>query len=37
MDSNFRLDRGDGVELAGTRLSGKGPTVVFLPGFNSEP
>ena len=36
MDSNFRLDRGDGVELAGTRLPGRGPTLVFLPGFNSD-
>ncbi len=36
MDSNFRLDRGDGVELAGTMLPGKGPTLVFLPGFNSD-
>jgi len=31
-----RLDRGDGVELAWTKLSGAGPTVGFLPGFRSD-
>jgi pimeloyl-ACP methyl ester carboxylesterase len=31
-----RLDRGDGVELAWAHLPGGGPTVVFLPGFNSD-
>ena len=31
-----RLDRGDGVELAWALLSGRAPTVVFLPGFNSD-
>jgi pimeloyl-ACP methyl ester carboxylesterase len=31
-----RLDRGDGVELAWAALAGHGPTVVFLPGFNSD-
>ena len=31
-----RLDRGDGVELAWARLDGRGPTVVFLPGFRSD-
>jgi pimeloyl-ACP methyl ester carboxylesterase len=30
------LDRGDGVELAWRRLDGKGPTLVFLPGFRSD-
>ncbi len=30
-----RLDRGDGVELAWSKLDGRGPTVVFLPGFRS--
>lgn len=33
MDQTGRTDRGDGVELAWTRLPGRGPTVVFLPGF----
>ena len=36
MDSNGRLDRGDGVELAWARRSGNGPTIVFLPGFKSD-
>jgi pimeloyl-ACP methyl ester carboxylesterase len=31
-----RLDRGDGVALAWSRLPGRAPTVVFLPGFNSD-
>ncbi|HET9019172.1 MAG TPA: alpha/beta hydrolase, partial [Acetobacteraceae bacterium] len=31
-----RLDRGDGVALAWARLDGRGPTVVFLPGFASD-
>jgi pimeloyl-ACP methyl ester carboxylesterase len=31
-----RLDRGDGVELAWAHLPGSTPTVVFLPGFNSN-
>ena len=31
-----RLDRGDGVALAWARLAGRGPTVVFLPGFASD-
>jgi pimeloyl-ACP methyl ester carboxylesterase len=31
-----RLDRGDGVELAWSRLEGRGPTVVFLPGYGSD-
>ena len=31
-----RLDRGDGVALAWARLAGRGPTVVFLPGFGSD-
>jgi pimeloyl-ACP methyl ester carboxylesterase len=31
-----RLDRGDSVELAWAKLSGRGPTVVFLPGFRSH-
>lgn len=31
-----RLDRGDGVELAWMRRSGRAPTVVFLPGYRSD-
>ena len=31
-----RLDRGDGIELAWEKLDGRGPTVVFLPGFRSD-
>ena len=33
MEQVGRLDRGDGVELAWAKLAGRGPTVVFLPGF----
>ncbi len=36
MESAGRLDRGDGIELAWSRLDGKGPMVVFLPGFRSD-
>ena len=36
MNSSGRLNRGDGVELAWERLSGTGPTIVFLPGFKSD-
>ncbi len=36
METTGRLDRGDGVELAWARLDGRGPTVLFLPGFNSD-
>ena len=31
-----RMDRGDGMELASEKLDGRGPTVVFLPGFRSD-
>jgi pimeloyl-ACP methyl ester carboxylesterase len=31
-----RIDRGDGVELAWVRTTGRGPTAVFLPGFKSD-
>ena len=31
-----RLDRGDGVELAWSKLDGRGPTVVFLRGYGSD-
>src|SRR5258708_40101096 len=33
METTGRLDRGEGIELAWSRLDGAGPTVVFLPGF----
>ena len=36
MEQVGRTDRGDGVELAWAALAGRGPTVVFLPGFNSD-
>jgi pimeloyl-ACP methyl ester carboxylesterase len=36
MPSEGRLDRGDGVELAWSKLEGRGPTVVFLPGYGSD-
>ena len=36
MEQASRLDRGDGVELAWARQEGRGPTVVFLPGFRSD-
>ena len=36
MQTTGRLDRGDGVELAWARHEGRGPTVVFLPGFRSD-
>ncbi len=36
MERSGRLDRGDGVHLAWRRLEGRGPVVVFLPGFGSD-
>jgi pimeloyl-ACP methyl ester carboxylesterase len=36
MQSTGRLDRGDGIELAWIRAAGRGPTVVFLPGYRSN-
>lgn len=36
MERSGRLDRGDGVELAWTLLEGRGPMLVFLPGFGSD-
>jgi pimeloyl-ACP methyl ester carboxylesterase len=36
MSSRGRLDRGDGVELAWSKLEGRRPTVVFLPGYGSD-
>jgi pimeloyl-ACP methyl ester carboxylesterase len=35
-ETNGRLDRGNGTELAWARLDGTEPTVVFLPGFRSD-
>jgi pimeloyl-ACP methyl ester carboxylesterase len=31
-----RLNRGDGIELAWSKLDGTGPAIVFLPGFRSD-
>jgi pimeloyl-ACP methyl ester carboxylesterase len=36
MQTTGRLDRGDGTELAWSKLDGTGPTIVFLPGFRSD-
>jgi pimeloyl-ACP methyl ester carboxylesterase len=36
MEITGRLDRGDGTELAWSRLDGSSPTIVFLPGFRSD-
>ena len=36
MERSGRLDRGDGTDLAWQALDGRGPTVVFLPGFRSD-
>ena len=36
MEERGRLDRGDGIELAWIRQSGRSPAVVFLPGFRSD-
>src|ERR1700688_4036098 len=36
METNGRLDRGDGIGLAWARLDGASPTIVFLPGFRSD-
>jgi pimeloyl-ACP methyl ester carboxylesterase len=35
-EESGRLVRADGVELAWKRLPGRGPTIVFLPGFRSD-
>jgi pimeloyl-ACP methyl ester carboxylesterase len=35
-ETTGRLDRGDGVALAWAKLEGRGPTVVFLPGYRSD-
>ncbi len=36
MTTTGRLDRGDGTELAWSAQAGRGPTIVFLPGFRSD-
>ena len=36
MEESGKLDRGDGVGLAWARVPGKGPTVVFCPGYKSD-
>ena len=36
LETNGRLDRGNGTELAWARLDGTAPTIVFLPGFRSD-
>ncbi|MGH7050099.1 MAG: alpha/beta hydrolase [Acetobacteraceae bacterium] len=36
MEERGRLDRGDGVELAWIRSAGRGPQIVFCPGFRSD-
>ena len=36
MDGFRTLDRGDGVKLAFDHRPGRGPTVVFLPGYKSD-
>lgn len=36
METTGRLDRGDGIMLAWSKLDGTGPTLVFLPGFRSD-
>ncbi len=36
METTGRLDRGDGIELAWSKLDGAAPTIVFLPGFRSD-
>jgi pimeloyl-ACP methyl ester carboxylesterase len=35
-ETTGRLDRGNGTELAWIRQEGRGPTIVFLPGFRSD-
>jgi len=36
MEQAGRTDRGDGTPLAWAKTQGRGPTVVFLPGFRSD-
>src|ERR1700693_5806552 len=35
-ETTGRLDRAHGTSLAWIRLDGRGPTIVFLPGFRSD-
>jgi pimeloyl-ACP methyl ester carboxylesterase len=35
-ETTGRLDRANGTSLAWIRLDGRGPTIVFLPGFRSD-
>ena len=35
-ETKGRLDRGNSIQLAWIRIEGRGPTVVFLPGFRSD-
>jgi pimeloyl-ACP methyl ester carboxylesterase len=36
METEGRINRGDGIELAWIKIDGNAPTVVFLPGFRSD-
>jgi pimeloyl-ACP methyl ester carboxylesterase len=36
MERTGRTDRGDGTELAWAKTEGRGPTLVFLPGYRSD-
>jgi pimeloyl-ACP methyl ester carboxylesterase len=36
MSEPYHLDRGDGLRLAWRRREGRGPTLVFLPGYRSD-
>jgi pimeloyl-ACP methyl ester carboxylesterase len=36
MSEPYYLDRGDGLRLAWRRREGRGPTLVFLPGYRSD-
>ena len=36
METTGKLDRGDGIGLAWARIPGRGPTVVFCPGYKSD-
>jgi pimeloyl-ACP methyl ester carboxylesterase len=35
-ETTGHIDRGDGIELAWSKLDGASPTIVFLPGFRSD-
>ena len=36
METTGKWDRGDGIALAWARIAGRGPTVVFCPGYKSD-